>query len=72
MTSCCAGAEAEKIKPTLHPKRAKELQDAGSVIFGKVNDALREAVPMAIGRKLNPEVILESTGAGINEIFAKE
>jgi hypothetical protein len=42
------------------------------MIFGKVNDVVREAVRMASGRKLDPEAILETSPAGINEIFAKE
>jgi hypothetical protein len=61
-----------KIKPTIHAKRAKELREAGSTIFGKVNDTVREAVRMAIGRKLDPAAMLETCRAGLNEIFVKE
>jgi hypothetical protein len=61
-----------EIKPTIHAKRAKELREAGSTIFGKVNDTVREAVRMAIGRKLDPEAMLETCRAGMDEIFVKE
>ena len=61
-----------EIRPTIHAKRAKELREAGSTIFGKVNDTVREAVRMAIGRKLDPEAMLETCRAGMDEIFVKE
>ena len=48
------------------------MREAGSTILGKVNDTVREAVRMAIGRKLDPEAMLETCRAGINEIFARE
>jgi hypothetical protein len=61
-----------EIKPTIHAKRAKELREARSTVFEKVNDTVREAVRMAIGRKLDPEAMLETCRAGINEIFPRE
>jgi hypothetical protein len=61
-----------EIRPTIHAKRAKELREAGSTIFVKVNDTVREAVRMAIGRKLDPEAMLETCRAGMDEIFVKE
>jgi hypothetical protein len=61
-----------EIRPTIHAKRAKELREAGSTIFVKVNDKVREAVRMAIGRKLDPKAMLETCRAGMDEIFVKE
>jgi Nucleotidyltransferase len=61
-----------EIRPTIHSKRAKELREAGSAIFSKVNDTVREAVRMAIGRKLDSEAMVETCRAGMDEIFLKE
>src|SRR6202030_2933958 len=40
------------IVPRLHPRRVAELEQAGDRLFGKVDDAIREASLMATGRKL--------------------
>jgi hypothetical protein len=48
-----------EIRPTIHLRRAKELREAASAVFEKVTDTAREAVRMAIGRKLDLEAMVE-------------
>lgn len=53
----------------LHPRRVAELEQAADRLFGKVDDAIREACLMASGRKLSPERVAETARAGLREIF---
>jgi hypothetical protein len=60
------------IVPHLHPRSVAELEQAGDRLFGKVDDATREASLMATGRTLSPERLAETAQAGLKEIFDKE
>jgi len=60
------------IVPHLHPRRLAELEQAGDKLFGKVDDAIREASLMATGRTLGSERLAETAQAGLKEIFGKE
>jgi hypothetical protein len=62
---------ASEIRSHLHRNRVQELTSAADVLFGKVNDSIREAALMATGRKLNGETIVEICRAGLKEIFAQ-
>lgn len=57
--------------PGLHANRTAELKKAADELFGKVNDAIREAALMAGGRKLGAEALAETCRAGIKEIFSQ-
>jgi Nucleotidyltransferase len=57
------------IAPHLHPRRVAELEQAGDRLFGKVDDAIREASLMATGRKLPSDRLAETARAGLAEIF---
>jgi hypothetical protein len=60
------------IVPQLHSRRVAELEQAGDRLFGKVDDAIREASLMATGRSLPPERLAETARAGLGEIFGGE
>jgi hypothetical protein len=60
-----------ELQPGLHANRAAELKEAADELFGKVNDAIREAALMATGRKLSAEALAETCRAGLKEIFSQ-
>jgi hypothetical protein len=60
------------IAPHLHPRRVAELEQAGDRLFGKVDDAIREASLMATGRRLPSDRLAETARAGLAEIFGIE
>jgi len=60
---------AKEIGPKLHEKRAREVTSAADALFGDVNDTIREAAQMALGRKLSPETLTETCRAGLKAIF---
>jgi hypothetical protein len=57
------------VAPQLHPRRRAEIEGAAGKLFGKVDDMIREAAPMAAGRKVSPERLAETSRAGLKEIF---
>jgi hypothetical protein len=63
------GIFGTQIQSRLHPKKVRELTSAADVLFGAVNDMIRESVRMATGRRLNAEAMIESCRAGLKEIF---
>lgn len=60
------------IAPHLHPRRVAGLEQAGDRLFGKINDAIREARLMATGRSLPPDRLAETAREGLAEIFGLE
>jgi hypothetical protein len=48
------------------------LEKAPGKLFGKVDDAIREASLMATGRTLSPQRLAETAQAGLKEIFGVE
>jgi len=56
----------------LHRRRVVELEGAAGRLFGKVEDTIREAALMAVGRKLSPERLAETAQAGLKEVFEKK
>ena len=62
---------ANQIRSHLHPKRVRELTSAADVLFGSVNDMIRESALMATGRKLSAEVMIERCRAGLKRIFVQ-
>ena len=61
---------ANQIAGGLHPRRVRELKNAAGVLFASVNDIIREAALMALGRRLTAQAIIETGRAGLQEIFA--
>ena len=57
------------VAPRLHPRRRAEIACAAGKLFGKVDDIIREAAPMAARRKVSPERLAETSRAGLKEIF---
>jgi hypothetical protein len=53
------------VAPKLHRRRVAELESA----CGKVEDTIREAALMAVGRRLSPGRLAESARAGLKQIF---
>jgi hypothetical protein len=62
----------KKVQPMPHARRAAELSGAANALFGKVNDAIREAARMAAGRTLRPEALAETSRDGLKEIFCSQ
>jgi hypothetical protein len=61
-----------EIYPKRRGRRRTELMGAADELFGKVDDTIREAVIMATGRKLSPEAMMETSRAGLKEVFGTE
>ena len=57
------------VAPKLHRRRVAELGSAADRLFGNVDDTIREAALMAVGRRLSPERLAERARAGLREIF---
>ena len=57
------------VAPKLHRRCVAELEGAADRLFGKVEDTVREAALMAVGRKLSPERLAETAQAGLKEVF---
>lgn len=47
----------------------REVSNAADALFGHVDDTVREAVQMVIGRKLSPEALTETCRAGLKAIL---
>jgi hypothetical protein len=60
---------AKEIRPKLHEKRVHQVKKAADALFGDVDDTIREAVQMVVGRKLSPEALTETCRAGWKAIF---
>jgi hypothetical protein len=45
------------------------VSSAADALFGGVDDTIREAAQMAVGRKLSPETLTETCRAGLKAIF---
>jgi len=59
----------KEIRPKLHAKWAREVSKAADALFGNVDDTIREAVQMVVGRKLSAEALTETCRAGWKTIF---
>jgi len=49
--------------------KAREVSNAADALFGHVDDTVREAVQMVVGRKLSPEEFTETCRAGLKQSF---
>ena len=58
-----------EIRPKLPVKRAREVSNVADARFGAVDDTIREAAQMVVGRKLSPEALTETCRAGFKAIF---
>ena len=63
------GLFAKDLRPKLLGKRARAVSSAADALFGGVDDTIRDAAQMAIGRKLIPETLTETCRAGLKAIF---
>jgi hypothetical protein len=62
----------QEVARKLHPRSRAELEAAADRLFGKMDDTIREAAVMAVGRKLGAERLAETARAGLKEIFREE
>jgi len=60
---------AKEIRPKLGVKKTDEVRKAAETLFGGMNDLIREAVRMAVGRKLKAQSVMETCRAGLKAIF---
>jgi hypothetical protein len=61
----------QEVAPKLHPRRRAALEGAADRLFGKMDDTIRQAAVMAVGRKLTAERLAETSQAGLKEIFTR-
>lgn len=59
----------KEVRTQLHARRVRELSHAADKFFGNVNDCIRNAARMAVGRQLGAEALMETVRAGVGEIF---
>ena len=59
----------EIIGPQLHQRTVRELDKLGYEQFGKVDDVIRQAARIPVGRGLTPERVLATCTLGLAEIF---
>jgi len=57
------------VKPALHIKASREIEDAAKVYFQQVGDTIREAARIAAGRDLTPERIRQVCSYGWTQMF---
>jgi hypothetical protein len=60
---------AKELRPKLQAKEAREVSNAADALFGHVDDTVRDAVQMVVGRKLSPEALTETCRAGLKAIL---
>lgn len=61
-------AFTDEVSPKVHPNWVTEIKKAPDILFGSVNDTVREAVLMAAGR-LSAGALVETCRAGLKAIF---
>lgn len=59
------------VKPALHARASREVEDAATTYFEQVDDSIREAARMAVGRNLTPERLREVCSYGWVQMFPK-
>jgi hypothetical protein len=57
------------VRPALHAKAARLVENAAEAYFREVNDTIREAARIATGRNLTPEMVRELCAYGWQQIF---
>lgn len=60
----------ESVRPTLTTKTVRAVESAPTLLFGGINDAIREAARMASGRMLSPAQLQETCEAGLAAILS--
>ena len=58
------------MKPALHAKASREVENAAETYFQEVDDSIREAARIATGRNLTPEMVREVCGYGWKQVFS--
>jgi hypothetical protein len=58
------------LRPTLPPRAIRQVELAAEALFHEVNDTVREAARIAIGRNLTPEMVRELCAYGWQQIFS--
>lgn len=59
----------EKIRPVMHARQCRKVQNAAAELFGEVSDAIREAARMGGARNLSPAGVRERCHFGLHRIF---
>lgn len=60
----------QQLRPTLHARVAREIEQLSTGLFENLDDVIRQAARMAIGRSLTPERIRAVCALGLDEMFA--
>jgi hypothetical protein len=58
-----------KVKTTLHARAVRRVEYAGENYFKEVNDTIREAARIAVGRHLSPEMVREVCEYGWRQVY---
>lgn len=56
---------ATEVRPRLQAKKAREVSNAAVALFGHLDDTVREAVQMVVGKKLSPDALTETCRARV-------
>lgn len=59
-----------KVRPALHARAARQVEQAGIAFFRETNDSIREAALIGTGRNLSPEMVREVCTYGWQQIFS--
>jgi nucleotidyltransferase-like protein len=60
---------ANLVRPQLHPKSVRTVEEAAGTLFGEMSDAVRQAAVIARARDLSPEAVLEVCNVGLKQVF---
>jgi hypothetical protein len=66
------GIFEKEISAELHARRIAKLRGAADLLFGRVDDTVREAALMATGRKLSAQALAETPRAGLKSVFGSK
>lgn len=60
----------ESVRPILSAKAARAVEAAPKILFGEINDAVRDAARIAVGRNISPAQLCETCEVGLATILS--
>lgn len=61
----------ESIRPTLHPRTRRDIERLAVELFATVDDVIRQAALIPVGRSLTPEHVRATCALGLEEILSE-
>lgn len=59
----------ESIRPALQPRTRRDIEQLAVALFAKVDDVIRQAALIPVGRSLTPERVRATCAVGLEELF---